>query len=127
VAPTLRPNAPKRGSGIIGARTWANQMRSRVSAKEATGPLLPKPVRRRETRLCSTHFDTMLPLQSARMMRTGRTMHGRTALSPRHARAPACRDGMMQQVADAYAGVREMWRPRPPTLAERIGRWLAAI
>jgi TPR repeat protein len=37
------------------------------------------------------------------------------------------RDGMMQQVADAYAGVREMWRPRPPTLAERIGRWLAAI
>jgi WD40 repeat protein len=36
------------------------------------------------------------------------------------------RDGMMQQVADAYTGVREKWRPQPPTLAERIERWLAA-
>jgi WD40 repeat protein/energy-coupling factor transporter ATP-binding protein EcfA2 len=34
------------------------------------------------------------------------------------------RDGMMQQVADAYNKVRDKWGPRPPTLLNRIEDWL---
>ena len=34
------------------------------------------------------------------------------------------REDMMQQVADAYSGVRAQWQPRQPTLMERLRNWL---
>ncbi len=34
------------------------------------------------------------------------------------------REGMMRQVADAYAGIRDKWRPHSSTLLQRIKGWL---
>jgi len=105
-------------------------MHSRVSAKQDDrAAAVASDAKKRDALLLNAFQILRRRPRSARMMKTGRTTHGRTGAIAAQTLAPiACPRGYDAPSGGMrYAGIRDKWRPHSSTFAAENQRLVALV